>query len=217
LNRATGRAMLRPMEIASWPWDVAPEHIKTQVLALQDAEWPDAAAMADDGAIDGGMAGGGQPAQLPAGHDPALRPVTLVLLDGDVVVATLDILSKQIEHGGERWAASGISAVVTDPAKRGKGYGTRLVVAARDAMRAAGADLGVFSCDAALVPFYEGAGWRELPGAVLIGGTPEAPLPTDALGKVVLAGFFSGRARSREASFRDSRIELFPGQVDRLW
>ena len=84
-------------------------------------------------------------------------------------------------------------------------------------MRASGADLGVFSCDTALVPFYESAGWRELPGAVLIGGTPEAPLPTDALGKVVLAEFFSGRARSRAGSFRDSRIALYSGPIDKLW
>jgi len=207
--------MLQPMEIRSWPWDVAPQHIKAQVLALQDAEWPETAAAPGEAAA---AAGGAEPpAAAAAGHDPALRPVTLVLLDGDVVVVTLDILSKQIEHGGEHWAASGLSAVVTDPAQRGKGHGTRLVVAARTAMRDAGADFGVFSCDPALVLFYEGAGWRELPGAVLIGGTPEDPLPTDALGKVVLAGFFSGRARSRAASFRHSRIALFPGQIDKLW
>jgi aminoglycoside 2'-N-acetyltransferase I len=214
--------MLQPMEIRSWPWDVAPQHIRAQVLALQDAEWPETAAAGDAAAAAASTqppeTGGAEPpAAAAAGHDPALRPVTLVLLDGDVVVVTLDILSKQIEHGGGRWSASGLSAVVTDPAQRGKGYGTRLVVAARTAMRAAGADLGVFSCDAALVQFYAGAGWRELPGAVLVGGTPEDPLPTDALGKVVLAEFFSGRARSRAASFRDARIALFPGKIDKLW
>jgi aminoglycoside 2'-N-acetyltransferase I len=218
LNRAAARAMLRTMEIRAWPWEVAPEHIKAQVLALQDAAWPETAPTAGESPSGDGRAGDGRPsAALAAGHDPALRPVTLVLLAGDIVVATLDVLSKQIEHDGEDWAASGLSAVVTDPAKRGRGHGTQLVAATRAAMRARGADLGIFSCDAGLVPFYVGAGWHELPGAVLVGGTPEDPLATDALGKVVLAEFFSSRARSREASFRDSHIALFPGKIDKLW
>ena len=39
------------------------------------------------------------------------------------MLSALDILSKDIEHAGERYAASGLSTVVTDEALRGRGYG----------------------------------------------------------------------------------------------
>ncbi|HLB39244.1 MAG TPA: GNAT family N-acetyltransferase, partial [Actinomycetota bacterium] len=57
-------------------------------------------------------------------------------------------------HTIRRYAASGLSTVVTDPVERGKGFGRRLVLAARDAIRDSGADLGVFTCDRYLQAFY---------------------------------------------------------------
>jgi GNAT superfamily N-acetyltransferase len=150
-------------------------------------------------------------------HDPALRPVSMALVAGGRVLAALDILSKEIEHAGERYAASGLSTVVTDWAVRRHGYGRRLVAAAREAIEEGGADLGIFTCDRPLAPFYESAGWEIVPGAVLVGGTPEAPFPSDQWDKVVLAAFFSAKARRGAASFADSRIALHPGLMDKLW
>jgi aminoglycoside 2'-N-acetyltransferase I len=150
-------------------------------------------------------------------HDPVLRPVSMALVADGRVVAALDILSKEIEHAGERYAASGLSTVVTDQAVRGRGHGRRLVSAARDAIQASGADLGIFTCDRPLGPFYESAGWTIVPGAVLVGGTPEAPFPSDQWDKVTLAAFFTARGRLGAASFADSRIGLFPGPIDKLW
>ena len=127
------------------------------------------------------------------------------------VLAALDILSKEIEHAGERYAASGLSTVVTDEAVRRRGHGRRLVSAAREAIAASGADLGIFTCDRPLGPFYESAGWTVVPGAVLVGGTPDAPFPSDQWDKVTLAAFFSAKARRGAPSFADSRIGLYPG------
>ena len=128
------------------------------------------------------------------------------------VLAALDILSKEIEHAGERYAASGLSTVVTDEAVRGRGHGRQLVSAAREAIAASGADLGIFTCDRPLGPFYESAGWAVIPGAVLVGGTPEEPFPSDQWDKVTLAAFFSreGAARGRELRRRPDRA--LPGQ-----
>ncbi len=156
------------------------------------------------------------PARTPR-HDPALRPVSMTLVADGRVLAALDILSKEIEHAGERYAASGLSTVVTDEAVRRRGHGRRLVVAAREAIAESGADLGIFTCDRPLGPFYESAGWTVIPGAVLVGGTPEEPFPSDQWDKVTLASFFSAKAQRGAGSFAGARIALFPGSIDKLW
>jgi hypothetical protein len=91
------------------------------------------------------------------------------------------------------------------------------VEAAREAIEASGVDLGIFTCDRPLQAFYEGAGWQLLPGTVLVGGTPESPFPSDQFDKVTMARFFSPRARDRADTFVGSRIELYPGAIDKLW
>ncbi len=140
----------------------------------------------------------------------------LLIDDHDAVVTALDILSKQVRHGGATYSGKGISTMVTDRRRRGAGYGRTLAAAAREMMRAGGADLGIFTCDPDLQPFYELAGWHRLPGAVLIGGTPDEPFPSDVLGKVVMVDFFSDRARAAAGTFTGARIELYSGTIDKL-
>ena len=140
-----------------------------------------------------------------------LEPANLVRLEPHV--------RQTAQTGGDAvdGLASGLSTVVTDEAQRGKGYGRRLIVAGRDAIRDSGADLGIFTCDRPLQAFYERAGWQVLPGSVLVGGTPDAPFPSDRFDKVVLALFFSPKARQYSETFNHSRIELYPGDRDKLW
>jgi aminoglycoside 2'-N-acetyltransferase I len=183
------------------PQDAVPAALLAGIRALDEQAWP---------------RDPGEAPRTPR-HDPALRPVSMALVAGGRVLASLDILSKDIEHRGERYAASGLSMVVTDQALRGRGYGRRLVGAARAAIEASGADLGIFTCDRPLGPFYESAGWSIVPGAVLVGGTPEAPFPSDQWDKVTLAAFFSAKARRGAPSFANSRIGLYPGAIDKLW
>ena len=132
-------------------------------------------------------------------------------------MAALDILSKEFTHRGTTYSASGISAMVTDPRVRGLGHGRRLAAAAREMMGAAGADLGVFTCDRTLQGFYEAAGWEHLPGSVLVGGTAEAAFPSDRFDKVTMGSFFSATAQRQRSDFVGARIELFPGEIDQLW
>ncbi len=175
--------------------------LRAQVLTLQDQAWP------------------GDPGpESSQTHDPLLQPVSLLLLhEDDTVVAALDVLTKTIFHSGARYTASGLSTVVTAPAHRSRGYGHRLVVAAREYIGSSGADIGIFTCDPPLAGFYERAGWTVLTGTVIVGGSPARPFPSDELGKVTMGSFFSTKARSNAADFVGSRIELFPGEIDRLW
>ncbi|MGW6983931.1 GNAT family N-acetyltransferase [Streptomyces sp. NPDC054932] len=170
-----------------------------QVAELEDAAWP-----------------GAEP-----GHDPALAPRALLLLDADgTVAASLALLFKEIRLAGRTYRAAGLSAVVTRAALRGQGLGGRLVAAARTELAADPAvDLALFSCDRPLAPFYGAAGFEPLPGTVLVGGTPEDPLATDAPGfdKVVLAAFFTDDPGTVRAAFTGVRVPLHPGNTDRLW
>ncbi|MDH6139345.1 aminoglycoside 2'-N-acetyltransferase I [Kitasatospora sp. GP30] len=193
------------MQIVSFPEEAAPRQLRAQVLDLQNEAWPS----------DGGE---GQGAGALT-HDPALRPCSVLLVDGPVVLAALDILSKEIVHAGRRLLAGGLSTVVTRRSARGLGHGRQLVSAARQLMADQGLDIGLFSCDRPLQGFYESAGWQLLPGAVLIGGTARTPFPSDRPGfdKVTMADFFSPAGRQAGPSFPHSRIELYPGEIDKLW
>jgi predicted N-acetyltransferase YhbS len=191
-------------EILAYPEAELPAGLKRQVRAIQQCEWP-------------GVATDPVRAPLDLAHDPALRPLSLVLLVDGRVVAALDILSKELEHAGATFAASGLSTVITDPGQRRRGHGLALVRAARDRIASSGADLGIFTCDRPLAPFYEAAGFAVIPGAVLVGGTPDDPFPSDQWDKVVLASFFTGRARAAAPGFAGARIGLYPGTLDKLW
>ncbi|GGU84355.1 hypothetical protein GCM10010211_57890 [Streptomyces albospinus] len=193
------------MQILSFPEEATPSELRVQVREIQEQAWP-----SPPGSV--------VPPDAPA-HDPVLRPLSMLLVDDGTVLAALDILTKEIVHAGGRFAVGGLSTVVTRRETRGRGHGRRLVAAARETMIARKLDLGLYTCDGPLQAFYESAGWRLLPGAVLVGGTPQNPFPSDQPGfdKVTMADFFSSVARQAEASFRDSRIELYPGEIDKLW
>jgi GNAT superfamily N-acetyltransferase len=191
-----------------------PAELRAQVLALQAQAWPP-----DTGASAASDAGGGSgPGAGDDWHDPELDPVAMLLVDdAGVVLAGLDLLSKEIRHDGRSFKARGLSRVVTGVAYRGRGYGRRLVAHARETIRLSGADLGIFTCDRELQSFYESAGWQLVPGAVLVGGTPDDPFASDLFDKVTMAGFFSAAARRHTESFTGARIALHPGLIDRLW
>jgi GNAT superfamily N-acetyltransferase len=174
--------------------------LRAQVRKLQLQAWPSY-----------------KPLEVGPTHDPALHPVSMLLVNDGRVLTALDILSKDITHRGHVYAASGLSTVVTDEELRGRGYGGQLVEAAYMAIETSGADLGIFTCDAPLQTFYERNGWELLPGAVLVGGTPEAPFPSDQFDKVTIARFFSIRAQREQGTFVGSRIALYPGEIDKLW
>jgi aminoglycoside 2'-N-acetyltransferase I len=189
------------MRIQSAPEAEVPAELRAQVAALRRQAWP----------------GDGSPSVGTKAHDPLLAPLSMLLLDGERVVAALEILSKELSHRGQRYAASGLSTVVTDRALRRRGYGRALVEAARERVEGSGADLGIFTCDTPLEPFYASAGWQLLPGTVLVGGTPQAPFPSDRFDKVTMGAFFSAHARAHAGEFLGARIELYPGEIDRLW
>lgn len=188
------------MRVLCYPEAEVPGPLRSEMIALQQQAWPRHDRM-----------------DLPPWHDPSLTPLSMLLVDDDHVVAALDVLSKRIEHEGVWYAASGISAVVTDHRLRRRGLGRILIEAARQEMATRGADLGIFTCDSPLRTFYESGGWTCLPGTVLVGGTPEAPFPSHRFDKVTMAAFFSPKAQAHRGDFVGARVHLYPGEIDKLW
>lgn len=192
-------------EVLAFVEAAVPEALRFQVRRLQDA------AFGDPGRGDG-------PAVEPGPvHDPALHPVSMLLVEDSVVLAALDVLGTRMRHAGRVWSVTGLSTVVTEPARRRQGLGRELVTAARSAMRLSGADLALFTADEDLVGFYLGCGFEVLDGAVVVGGTVEDPLRSDGLGKVTLASLFSDQARACAEDFTGTDLLLYPGAIDRLW
>jgi predicted GNAT family N-acyltransferase len=154
-----------------------------------------------------------------ASHDQSLSPVTYAWLQGQRVVATLDVLSKEISHAGHDYRASGLSWVLTDPEARHHGHGRDLVSAVRNELSRQPVDLVIFTCDTPLRAFYESAGFEQLPGTVIVGGVPDQPFPSDQPGfdKVTMAALLSPRAKEAHAGFAHARIPLYPGTTDKLW
>jgi GNAT superfamily N-acetyltransferase len=179
-----------------------PTEYRVQIDALERDAWP---AVPAGTALDG--------------HDPRLNPTTVVLVADTTVLAALTILSKLLVHGDHEYRAGGLSAVVTLSSARRQGHGVQLVETVRTLMSDHGFDIGLFTCDRPLQAFYEKAGWEVLPGTVLIGGTPDAPFPSDQPGfdKVTLGSFFSEPAKMQRASFDHTRIGLYSGSIDKLW
>lgn len=180
-----------------------PSELRQQVLDLQDEAWPPDRMQRSSR----------------SGHDPALSPLSMLFVAGETVLAALDILFKELEHCGEVYQVAGLSTVVTRSTVRGQGSGRQLVQAAHDAMADMPLDLGLFTCDRPLKGFYEASGWHQLDNAVLIGGTPADPFPSDRPGfdKVTMGDFFSPRAQINASLFRGARIALYPGSIDKLW
>ncbi|MBA8927525.1 GNAT superfamily N-acetyltransferase [Kutzneria viridogrisea] len=193
------------MQVMVFPEEATPLELRTQVLELQRQAWP------PDNASDGSEDG--------LTHDPALRPQSVLLVNDGTVLAALDVLCKEIVHAGRSYAVGGLSTVVTRQEARGRGHGRYLVSAARELMSTRSLDLGLFTCDRPLQAFYESAGWHLLPGTVLVGGTPRNPFPSDQPGfdKVTMGAFFSTGSKQAETSFHNARIELYPGEIDKLW
>jgi GNAT superfamily N-acetyltransferase len=188
--------------ILTFEQDAVPRALKAQVLAILEVAWPSGRGIEER--LDRPL------------HDPRSAPVCMLLVDGDTVLAYLAIPSKVIQHADVTYRVAGLSSVATHPDHLRRGHGARLVVAARERIAASDADLGIFTCDAPLVAFYEACGWAHMPTTVVVGGTRAQPLRADELGKQTLMGFFSDPADAHRADFADADVYLALREGD-LW
>lgn len=178
-----------------------PEAIRSQIIQLMRSEWPATFR-----------------ANAPEWPSEAaeLDPVSFVLSISDLVVCHAAVVRKSIVHGGKQYLAFGICAMVTAAKFRRRGFGRLAFEAATKYMEQERADIGVFTCDAALRKFYECNGWSVSTKAPLVGGTKEKPFRSDELGKITLMKLFSDRAKAARKDIASVPIQIELGE-GKLW
>ena len=92
----------------TFPEAETPGVLRNQVREMQEQAWPSTEH--------------GSPVDLGPVHDPALRPMSMLLIEEDTVLCALDVLFKQIVHAGQELSSAGLSTVVTPRAHRGRGH-----------------------------------------------------------------------------------------------
>lgn len=184
------------------PQGAVPHDLKAQIVALLNDAWPSELTLEEQ-------------LRRPL-HDPDRLPLAVILIESGIVLGYLAIPFTTISHSDRAYRAAGLSAVVTHPEQRRRGHGQRLVAAARDTIAASDADIGIFTCDLPLVPFYARCGWTPMPNTAVIGGTRTRPFPAAPLGKRTMMGFFSERALDHRRDFEGAALYLELREGD-LW
>lgn len=179
------------MILRRYPQEDASPGLREAILALEDTAWPPEP---------------GAPAPWPG--DIGTYLTSFVLLDGGEAAAHAAVRRRVIRHGGEEYAAYGLSEVVVRPGSRRQGLGLQIIRAAAAFIGEQRPDVSLFTCKPELTGFYGKAGWQVLPGACLVGGTREKPFRSDALGLAVMARFYSEKAVRRRADFAGAEIWL---------
>jgi len=113
------------------------------------------------------------------------RAFTVGLRDGDRIVSSCKNYDRELRWNGMRLRATGIGAVFTPPALRGRGYATLMLGALLDAERTAGRDVAFLYSD--IHPaFYENLGFTAVPSRTIalrassLDGSPSGAEPLEA-------------------------------------
>ena len=183
-----------------------PPEIKSEIVFLLDSIWPDLTETRE-----------GKNLETPI-HDLSLNPICVMLVNKDGrILSYAAILSKKISHEGNSYQIAGLSCVATQQNQRSLGYGKKVVeVATQLIIENNAIDVGLFTCDHNIVPFYSKCGWSTLNDSYLIGGTREKPFPSNEHGKTTLIRFLSDKAKKNAKDFSKSPIYLELKEGD-LW
>lgn len=178
-----------------WPQEDASPALREKIMDLQALAWPEYA---------------GSPWPEP------WHVSSFCWMEGDSLLAHAAVVGCAFTHKGHRYQARGVAEVVTHPGHRGKGLALSLLRQANAFIRGSGADVCLFTCQPSLAALYEKAGFSRRPGLELVGGTPEKPFPSGALGLAVMFDPLSQRALARQGDFSGGPVALPLGE-GQLW
>lgn len=92
---------------------------------------------------------------------------TYFALEGDELAGFYNIVERSVTFDGVPVRVAGLNNLVTLPAFRGRGIGSRLLRETQGPWFAPlGADCGLLLCADALLPFYSRLGWQKLEARV---------------------------------------------------
>lgn len=179
------------IEIRVYPANAdLPDHLRWQIISIIRMEWHEAI---------GDYTG---PAALP----DELHPSHVVGVEGDAIVSYTGVVWTDIEYAGQVFRTYGLSSVFTFPARRRRGFGTRVVQRATTRIREAGdADIAVLFTAPDRQRFYERCGWEFMPATEFLIGDRTAPKRHDAVAMML---FVSAKGVRHHTAFERARVYL---------
>lgn len=134
-----------------------------------------------------------------------LKPVYFVMADDPALFSHAAAVTRSVECNGQIYACGGLSAVLTYPAFRHRGYASQTVRAATEHLESASLDLALLWTDPDKENFYSRFGWEYHPSVrILVGGT-EAKKIYEAF---TMIRFFSARAIEKRREFESHPIYI---------
>lgn len=169
--------------------DELPLHLKCQILSFLRIKWTD------------GFVGVNRLRDWISPSD--LHPVSILLVEQDILISHTEVVWKYLEHNGEQYKAYGLSGVFTYPAFRNQGYGHQIVKLGTEYIEASDADIGILHCAYNLKTFYTACGWIAMENMITLIGSQETPIVSDELS---MMRFISEKGRDKQKTFKKSRL-----------
>ncbi len=137
-------------------------------------------------------------------------PVHLVIVDGDMLISHVQILTLTIEHAGITYRVNGVSGVLTYPNFRKEGFGRKVVAGTTEYIAANAVDFGMLFTSPDLEKFYNRNNWIAIPNLTILAGDKNNPQPREEFTML-----YPVTPRGHEAVSRFENASVYVGP--RLW
>ena len=150
-------------ELQQFTADTMPDHFGWQILDFVRIHWFDIFAHEKEAAV----------------HPAMWHPTYFIIAEQRALYSNATVVWQDITVNGQPYRAYGLSSVLTYPAFRKQGYGSRVVTAATEFIKAqADADLAILWTDPPTESFYTTHGFVHPTDFFTTSGDPAAPEPT---------------------------------------
>jgi hypothetical protein len=153
------------IQLHECPDDDLPEVFRIQVLDFLRIVWPD------------GFTGLNRFRDWTT--EPDKKPHHLLYAADRQLISHLELITTTVSVNNVEYRAASPTAMLTYPAFRGEGWGSRLNARAAELIDASDAEIGLLTCAPNLIDFYRRAGWTHVQGTPIIAGPDGATWTSD--------------------------------------
>jgi predicted acetyltransferase len=136
-----------------------------------------------------------------------LSPVYFVLAEDPALFSHAAAVTRSVECNGQTYSCGGLSAVLTYPAFRKRGYASQVVQAATDYLSSSTFDVALLWTSPENEHFYARFGWQHRPAIRTFVGSQTSPEFYDAF---TMIRFLSPRAAKNQVDFESHQVYVGP-------
>mgnify|MGYP003581278892 CR=1 FL=1 len=136
-----------------------------------------------------------------------LSPVYFVMAEDPALFSHAAAVTRSVECNGQTYSCGGLSAVLTYPAFRKRGYASQVVQAATDHLSSSEFDVALLWTSPENERFYSRFGWEHRPAIRTFGGSQTSPEFYNAFTMIRL---LSPRAAKNQADFESRQVYVGP-------